>query len=91
MQSYYDLFHCWVRYRVGFILLICIYVDACLLKVNQYYRRKKIERVLSVKKKIKNALTFFKSDVRTILTLFIVNFELVSQLGAVFLLLTLSR
>ena len=91
MQSYYDLFHCRVRYRVGFILLICIYVDAYLLKVNQYYRRKKIERVLSVKKKIKNALTFFKSDVRTILTLFIVNFELVSQLGAVFLLLTLSR
>ena len=91
MQSYYDLFHCRVRYRVGFILLICIYVDACLLKVNQYYRRKKIERVLSVKKKIKNALTFFKSDVRTTLTLFIVNFELVSQLGAVFLLLTLSR
>ena len=91
MQSYYDLSHCRVRYRVGFILLICIYVDACLLKVNQYYRRKKIERVLSVKKKIKNALTFFKSDVRTTLTLFIVNFELVSQLGAVFLLLTLSR
>ena len=89
MQSYYDLFHCWVRYRVGFILLICIYVGACLLKVSQYYRRKKIERVLSVKKK-KNALTFFKSDVRTTLTLFIVNFELVSQLGAVFLLLTLS-
>ena len=25
-----DLFQCWVRYRVGFILLSCVYVDVCL-------------------------------------------------------------
>ena len=41
MQAYYDLFQCWVRYRVGFNLLSCIYVDVCLWNVNQYYREKK--------------------------------------------------
>ena len=41
MQAYYDLFQCWVRYRVGFNLLSCIYVDVCLSNVNQYYREKR--------------------------------------------------
>ena len=41
MQAYYDLFQCWVRYRVGFIRLSCIYVDVCLWNGNQYYREKK--------------------------------------------------
>ena len=52
MQAYYDLFQCWVKYRVDFILLLycklydfffffkCIYVDVCLRNVNQYYRKK---------------------------------------------------
>ena len=39
-QAYYDLFQCWVRYRVGFILLSCIYVDVFLWTLNQYYRKK---------------------------------------------------
>ena len=53
MQAYYDLFQCWVQYRVDFILLLycklydfffffkCIYVDVCLRNVNQYYRKKR--------------------------------------------------
>ena len=39
MQVYYDLFQCWVQYRVGFTFLRCIYVDVCLWNVNQYYRK----------------------------------------------------
>ena len=59
MKAYYDLFQCWVQYRVGFILLLyynymifflfffrCIYVDVCLRNVNQYYRKKDIKRHL---------------------------------------------
>ena len=41
MRGYYDLFQCWVQYRVGFILFKCIYVDVCLRNVNQYDREKK--------------------------------------------------
>ena len=56
MQAHYDLFQCWVQYRVGFILLLyyndmifflfffkCIYVDVYLRNVNQYYRKKYIQ------------------------------------------------
>ena len=53
MQTYYDLFQCWIQYHVGIILLLyynclifflfffkCIYVDVCLENVNQYYKKK---------------------------------------------------
>ena len=40
MQAYFWLVQCWVRHRVVFILLSCIYEDVCLWKVNQYYRKK---------------------------------------------------
>ena len=56
MQTYYDLFQCWIQYHVGIILLLyynclifflfffkCIYVDVCLENVNQYYKKKNEE------------------------------------------------
>ena len=68
-----DLFQCWVRYHVGFILLSCIYVDVCLWNVNQYYRKKNINpgskvnlsMIIWVRKKLQNSpdLSFFLKKV----------------------------
>ena len=60
MKAYYDLSQCWVQYHVGFILFKCVYVDVCFRNVNQYYRKKKLEKQLKMSATIVGQLrTFF--------------------------------